>query len=165
MSSKYFNPFQGQDIRVPNRFRDEFGRYCQTHSEDGGKSSVLHSPFPRMVDMWFLAACLGAQAGKLSDYDQIDTYKIIDASILSSDPWRIDALVLMAVSFKKSVEIVRDPREILHLASRFAVAGMDKLLVMLKEGASDPVWNLSDELDRLLKKIAPRGLSQANITT
>lgn len=152
MSSKYFNPFQGQDIRVPNRFRDEFGRYCQTHSDDGARASVLHSPFPRMVDMWFLAVCLGAQEGKQADYDSKDTYKIIDASILSSDPWRIDALVLMAISHTKRVDIVTEPREILQLASRFAVAGMPKLLQMLKEGDSDPVWNLSDELDRLLKK-------------
>jgi hypothetical protein len=155
MSSKYFNPFQGQDIRVPNRFRDAFARYCQTHSEDGGKSSVLHSPFTRMVDMWFLAACLGAQSGKPEDYDAKDTYKIIDASILSSDPWRIDALVLMAISHSKDVEIVKEPREVLQIASKFAVAGMETLLGMLKEGDSDPVWNLSDELDRLLKKAAP----------
>jgi len=155
VSSKYFNPFQGQDIRVPNRFREDFGRYCQTHSEDGAKSSVLHSPFPRMVDMWFLAACLGAQSGKPADYDAKDTYKIIDASILSSDPWRIDALVLMAIAFTKDVEVVKEPREILHIASRFAVAGMDKLLEMVKDGDAEPVWNLSDELDRLLKRVAP----------
>jgi hypothetical protein len=154
VSSKYFNPFQGQDIRVPTRFRDAFARYCQTHSEDGAKASVLHSPFPRMVDMWFLAACLGAQAGKATDYDTKDTYKIIDASILSSDPWRIDALVLMAISQTKNVEIVKEPREVLQIASKFAVSGMDSLLEMLKEGDSDPVWNLSDELDRLLKKVA-----------
>jgi hypothetical protein len=154
MSSKYFNPFQGQDIRVPNSFREEFGRYCQTHSDDGSRASVLHSPFPRMVDMWFLAACLGAQDGP-GDYDQKDTYKIIDASILSSDPWRIDALVLMAIAHTNRADIVKEPREILQLASRFAVAGMPKLLRMLKDGESDPVWNLSDELDRLLRKTAP----------
>jgi len=104
--------------------------------------------------MWFLAACLGAQSGKPADYDPKDTYKIIDASILSSDPWRIDALVLMAVAHAKNVEIVKEPRDILHLASRFAVGGMDRLLEMLKEGDAEPVWNLSDELDRLLKQIA-----------
>ena len=161
MSSKYYNPFQGLDLRVPNRFRDEFGRYCQTHSEDGGKSSVLHSPFPRMVDMWFLAACLGAQSGKPAEYDQKDTYKIIDASIFSSDPWRIDALVLLAIAYTKKVEIVNEPREVLALASGFAVAGMDKLLEMLKDGEADPIWNLSDELDRLLKKMGPRKVSTA----
>ena len=126
---------------------------------------MLHSPFPRMVDMWFLAACIGAQEGKPIEYDSKDTYKIIDASILSSDPWRIDALVLMAVSHTKGVDIVKDPREILQLASRFAVAGMDKLLEMLKEGESDPVWNLSDELDRLLKKVALRGPKEVGVTS
>jgi hypothetical protein len=152
MSSRYFNPFQGLDVRVPNRFREEFGRYCQTHSDDGGKSSALHSPFPRMIDMWFLAVCLGAQEGKPAEYETKDTYKIIDATIFSSDPWRIDALVLLAMGYTKNVEIVNQPREVLALASGFAVAGMDKLLTMIKEGDSDPIWNLSDELDRLLKK-------------
>jgi len=153
MSSRYFNPFQGLDVRVPNRFREEFGRYCQTHSDDGGKSSALHSPFPRMIDMWFLAVCLGAQEGKPAEYDAKDTYKIIDASIFSSDPWRIDALVLLAIGYENNVEIVNQPREVLTLASGFAVAGMDKLLKMIKEGDSDPIWNLSDELDHLLKKM------------
>lgn len=157
MSSKYYNPFQGLDIRAPNRFRDDFGRYCQTHSEDGGKSSALHSPFPRMVDMWFMAVCLGAQDGKPAEYDAKDTYKIIDASIFSSDPWRIDALVLLAIGHTKNVEIVNEPREVLALASGFAVAGMDRLLQMIKEGDSEPVWNLSDELDRLLKKMHSSG--------
>lgn len=152
MSSKYFNPFQGLDIRVPNHFREAFGRYCQTHSDDGAKSSALHSPFPRMVDMWFLAACLGAQTGKPAEYDSKDTYKIIDASILSSDPWRIDALVLLAIGHTTSVDVIRQPREILAIASGFAMAGMNRLLEMLTEGESEPVWNLSDELDRLLKK-------------
>src|SRR5712691_3759070 len=157
MSSKYYNPFQGLDIRVPNRFRQDFGRYCQTHSEDGGKSSALHSPFLRMVDMWFLAVCLGAQGGKLADYDAKDTYKIIDATIFSSDPWRIDALVLLAMGHTKNAEIANEPREVLALASGFAVAGMDKLLEMIKDGDSEPIWNLSDELDRLLKKIHSSG--------
>jgi hypothetical protein len=157
MSSKYYNPFQGLDIRVPNRYRDDFGRYCQTHSEDGGKSSALHSPFPRMVDMWFLAVCLGAQEGKPAEYDPKDTYKIIDASIFSSDPWRIDALVLLAIGHTKNVEIVNEPRQVLALASGFAVAGMDKLLQMIKDGDSEPVWNLSDELDRQLKNLRDSG--------
>ncbi len=106
-----------------------------------------------MIDMWFLAACLGAQEGMPAAYDAKDTYKIIDATILSSDPWRIDALVLLAIGHTNNVEIVNQPREVLALASGFAVAGMDKLLKMIKEGDSDPIWNLSDELDRLLKKM------------
>jgi hypothetical protein len=153
MSSRYFNPFQGLDVRVPNHFREAFGRYCQTHSEDGGKSSLLHSPFPRMVDMWFLAVCLGAQAGKPADYELKDTYKIIDASILSTDPWRIDALVLLAIGHTNSVDVIRQPRDVLAIASGFAVAGLDRLLEMLTDGDSEPVWNLSDELDRLLKEL------------
>jgi hypothetical protein len=106
-----------------------------------------------MIDMWFLAACLGAQEGKPAEYDAKDTYKIIDATIFSSDPWRIDALVLLAIGYTNNVEIVNQPREVLALASGFAVAGMDKLLKMIKEGDSDPIWNLSDELDHLLKKM------------
>jgi len=53
----------------------------------------------------------------------------------------------------KNAEIANDPKEVLTLASGFAVAGMDKLLEMIKDGDSEPIWNLSDELDRLLKKI------------
>jgi len=153
MPSKYYNPFQGLDVRVPNRFRDEFGRYCQTHSEDRGRSSPVHNPFPRMIDMWFLAVFLGAQEGKPADYDSKDSYRIIDASIFSSDPWRIDALISLVRGYTNDIEIANRPREVLALASGFAVAGMDKLLIMVKEGDSELAWNLSDELDRFLKKL------------
>jgi hypothetical protein len=57
------------------------------------------------------------------------------------------------MGYTKNVEIANEPREVLALASGFAVAGMDKLLQMIKDGGSEPIWNLSDELDRLLKNI------------
>jgi hypothetical protein len=155
MSNKYFNPFQGMDIRVPNRFRDDFGRYCQTHSDDGGRSSVSHSPFPRMVDMWFLAFCLGAEEGTQGTYDAKDTYKIIDASILSSDPWRIDALVLAAVAHTGKADVIESPRDVLQLASAFAIAGLDRVIAMLRETPSEPIWNLSYELHKHLAATQP----------
>lgn len=50
MADRYFNPFQAIDINVPVDLHDAFTRYCQT----GGNAVIDQSPFPRMVDLWFL---------------------------------------------------------------------------------------------------------------
>ncbi len=57
---RYHNPFQGIDISVPVEFKDDYLRYCQTKT-DGTKTIIDQSPFPRMVDMWFLAICLATK--------------------------------------------------------------------------------------------------------
>ena len=36
MAERYYNPFQGMDLSVPDEFRDTFGRYCMT----GGRASI-----------------------------------------------------------------------------------------------------------------------------
>jgi len=37
------------------------------------------------------------------------------------------------------------------LASGFAVAGLPKVIEMLKEGDGEPIWNLSDSLDHIMR--------------
>ena len=63
MADKYFNPFQAIDINVPVEFHEAFTRYCQT----SGGAIIDQSPFPRMVDLWFLAVCVAAQHGHVCE--------------------------------------------------------------------------------------------------
>ena len=39
-----------------------------------------------------------------------------------------------------------------HAATGLAVAGLPKVLEMLKDGDAEPIWNLSDAIDTLLCK-------------
>jgi hypothetical protein len=147
MADRYFNPFQAIDINVPEDLHEAFSRYCQT----GGNAVIDQSPFPRMVDLWFLAVCVAARL-KLEPIElPPNTKKIIDGSIFGSDPWRVHVLMLLAIGLTGDVHIVSEPRRMMSLASGLAVAGLPRVIEMLKEGDAEPIWNLSDALDRLLR--------------
>jgi hypothetical protein len=150
MADRYqSNPFQGIDVSVPEEFRETFQRYCQS----GGRAVIDQSPFPRMVDLWFLAICVAARLGlQPVDLSQRDTYKIIEGSIFGSDPWRVNAIMLIAVAHTDNVEIISEPRRMMALANGLAVAGLPKIIDMLKEGDGDPIWNISESIEMILKR-------------
>ena len=148
MAAPYYNPFQGIDISDPEEIREKFQQYCQT----GGRAVIDQSPFPRMVDFWFLAVCVAARLGfKPADLANADTYKIIEGSIFGNDPWRVHTLLLIAIAHTGDVEIVSEPRRIMALANGFAVAGLPKVIEMLKDGQGEPIWNLSEAVEALLR--------------
>ena len=106
-----------------------------------------------MVDLWFLSVCIAARLDlEPADIDKYETRKIIDGSIFSSDPWRVDTLMMIAIGKTGKVEIVSEPRKIITLANGLAVAGLPKVIEMLKDGDDEPIWNLSDAVDALLRK-------------
>ena len=146
---RYFNPFQAIDINVPVQFHEAFTRYCQRTAD----SKVDHSPFPRMIDLWFLSVCVAArldlEPADITKYDE--TRKIIDGSIFGSDPWRVRTLMLIAIGKTGDVRIVAEPRQIMALASGLAIAGLPKVIEMLSEGEAEPIWNLSDAIDEMLR--------------
>ena len=144
MADRYFNPFQAIDINVPVEFHEAFTRYCQRSAD----AIIDQSPFPRMVDLWFLSVCVAARLG----LEPADTGKIIDGSIFGSDPWRVHTLMLIAIGKTGDVQIVSEPRKMMALASGLAVAGLPQVIEMLKDGDAEPIWNLSDAVDNLLRK-------------
>ena len=148
MADRYFNPFQAIDINVPIEFHESFTRYCQRSADP----IIDQSPFPRMVDLWFLAVCVAARLNlKPSDIAKHETRKIIDGSIFGSDPWRVHILMLIAIGKTGDVEIVSDPRKMIALANGLAVAGLPNVIEMLKDGSAEPIWNLSDAIDSILR--------------
>lgn len=149
MAERYFNPFQSIDISVPEAFHENFDRYSQR----GAGAVIDQSPFPRMVDLWFLSVCVAARMGlEPEDLAKVRTRKIIEGSIFSSDPWRVHALMLIAISKLGDVQVVSEPRKMLALANGLAAAGLPEVIEMLKEGDAEPIWNLSDGIDALLRR-------------
>jgi len=137
------------DVSVPEEYRDTFQRYCMT----SGRSNINDSPFPRMVDLWFLSICIAVRFDmEPADLGKSKTYKIIEGSILASDPLRIHALMLIAIKWTNRVEIVSEPRQMMNLANGFAVAGLPKVVEMLQDGDAEPIWNISDALDEIIRK-------------
>ncbi len=142
-----YNPFINIDLRLPNAFFEEVKRYCQTRPE-GGKADPTQSPFPRYVDFWFLAVCVGsAQTTKLPDEPAGGWRGFITGSEgLGSDGWRVDLLELLAIAAKDDAAIVGEPRQVLDVANRYAAAGVPQVLEWLKSGQSDPIDNVLDRL-------------------
>ena len=148
MTDQYYNPFQGIDIHVPAEFHEAFTRYCQ----GSGGAVVDQSPFPRMIDLWFLSACVAARLGlKPVDVGTAKTVKIIDGSIFGRDAWRIPTLMLLGIAKTEDVNIVAERRKIIALVTGLAVAGIPRVIEMLGDGAAEPIWNLSDAIDELLR--------------
>ena len=149
MVDRYSNPFQAIDINVPVEFHEAFERYSQRSAN----AIIDNSPFPRMIDLWFLAVCVAARLGlEPVDISKYDTRKIIDGSIFGSDPWRVNILMLIAIGKSGEVQIVSEPRKIMALVSGLAVAGLPEVIEMLKDGDAEPIWNLSDAVDSMLRK-------------
>jgi len=149
MADRYFNPFAAIDISVPLQLHEAFSRYCQREAG----AVIDQSPFPRMVDLWFLAVCVAAQDGlEPVDPGKYDSRKIIDGSIFGSDPWRVHAIMLLAIGQTGDIDIVSEPRKMMSLANGLAVAGLPKVIDMLKDGDAEPVWNISDAIDGILRK-------------
>ena len=147
MAGRYSNPFQAIDISVPIEYHEAFERYSQRSAN----AIPDESPFPRMIDLWFLAVCVAARL----ELDPVDTSKhetrkIIDGSIFSSDPWRVEMLMLIAIGRADDVTVVSEPRKVLALASGLAAAGLPRVLEMLTEGEAQSIWNLSDAIDTML---------------
>lgn len=155
MTQRYHNPFAGVDLIAPVEQRDVYDRYCQT----AGRAVIDQSPFPRMVDFWFAGLALAARKGMppvdLSKSKQ-ETFKFIEGSIFDRDSWRVQAVMLIAIATEDSVEIVGEPRRMMAIANGLAAAGIPLVVDMLRNGDQEPIWNLSEALDEILrnKKVA-----------
>ena len=139
------NEFAGIDIQLPEEYREYFHAYCLTRTE-GSRNNPEDSPFPRMVDMWFLAMCIAVKEGRTPVFDRRGkTYKAIEGVVFASDTWRSDALMLVAIAHTNDVAVTSDPNEMLRIANAYALAGLPRLIAIFDERGGDvPLDYLSD---------------------
>ena len=147
------NVFGNTEINLPMRYQEYFRRYCLTRAE-GSRNNPEDSPFPRMVDMWFLALCLAIKE-ELPPAQEVggETYKAIEGAVFGSDPWRSNALMLLAIAKTGDIHVATDPNQMMRIANSYALAGLPRLISMLEERGNDTALDfLSDELEMILKK-------------
>ena len=148
MTQRYHNPFAGIDLIAPVEYRDAYDRYCQR----SGRTVIDQSPFPRMVDFWFAGLSIAARKGlRPVDLAKQQTFKFIEGSILDRDSWRVQAIMLIAIAFEDNVEILGDPRRMVAIANGLAATGIPEVVDMLRDGDQDPIWNLSEGIERILR--------------
>ena len=149
MAQRYYNPFANINLIVPSEQHDFYNQYCQT----GGRAAIDQSPFPRMVDFWFAGLSLAAQKQlKPVNLANQETSIIIEGAIFDRDSWRVQVVMLIAIAIEGNVKVVGDPHRMMAIANGLAAAGVPHIVEMLREGNQDPIWNLSDSLDEVLRE-------------
>ena len=149
------NEFAGVDIQLPEEYREYFHAYSLTRTE-GSRNNPEDSPFPRMVDMWFLAVCIAVQEGLSPDFDSKGkTYKAIEGAVFGSDTWRSNALMLLAIAHTGDVDIASEPPKMMRVANAYALAGLPRLIGILGERGADAALDyLSDFVEEACEDAA-----------
>ena len=130
--------FAGIDINLPETFKEKLQVYCRTSGK--GHSSLEETPFPRMIDMWFLSMCLALKKGikpKISEKPQGASYKAMEGVVLGSDSWRSDTLMLIAIAHTQNIEVADNPHEMMRIANGYAQAGLPVLIEALESRGGD----------------------------
>ena len=131
------NEFATTDINLPHKYQEYFHAYCLTRTE-GSRNNPEDSPFPRMVDMWFLAICIAVQENLKPVFDfKGKTYKAIEGNVFGSDGWRSNALMLLAIYHVGDVEVMRNPHKMMRIANAYALAGLPRLIMILEDRGGD----------------------------
>jgi len=122
---------------VPRAEWDSVRRFTSTFREEGGpEPDIDKTPFDRYVDLWWAGLCIGVQLGHRTT--PTEWHRFIDGVVLTSDPWRITHLELLAVALE-GPEIIRQPSKIVTMANEYAATGI-RVLVEAMVGRSDPIW-------------------------
>jgi hypothetical protein len=103
--------------------------------------------------MWFTALCLAVRDGMQPRLEMTGpTYKAIEGAVFGSDPWRSNAIALLAMAHSGRAEIISSPNEMMKIANGFAIAGLPILIQMLEERGGDTALDhLSDAMETKLK--------------
>lgn len=102
--------------------------------------------FPRFVDAWWIGFCLGVRGGHHRALPGPDKrVKFMDGTVLSTDPWRIIHLELIALALRGE-DILASPRDVIQLANEYAVHGLESIVHALT-GQNEPVLALTNFLD------------------
>ena len=134
------NRYANQDLFITRAFREPLGDIVS-------RSELDSHPFARQVDAWWAAIVIGVQRGERTPLPT-DQFKFNDGSILSSDPWRITHLELLALA-EGGDEMLEKPTEVIRMASEYANTGFPSLLEHLI-GQPEPTLNLMMRLDQVV---------------
>ncbi|RLA53324.1 MAG: hypothetical protein DRR42_05175 [Gammaproteobacteria bacterium] len=140
------NPFASFNVEIPKKYRDSVISYSRT---GGNKNTPEYAPFKRQVDFWYLAFLVGISKGLDPEPDS-DTYNATPATIFSSDPYRINHMLLAYLGVTQDVESLANHRAVFDYCLGVANAGMPYLIQIMADPDERPLWSLFDELEGLV---------------
>jgi hypothetical protein len=130
------NPYGSQDLFIDVDVSKRIGDFVSRSEKDG-------KPFARQVDAWWLAIGLGVHMGYRNKLPG-ETVKFNDGGILSTDPWRITHLELLALA-EEGESVLGKPVQVIRIASEYANTGFPWLIEQLL-GQAEPTLTLMNRL-------------------
>jgi hypothetical protein len=147
-----YNPFANQDLHIPKAYLEDVRRYSQTHDAgDPEKGSLEEVPFMRYVDIWTLAAAVGASEGAFVPLDADQKHRFYIGTVLHGDLQRIEFLMLLAIANTGDPFIVSEPRKVLDIVEAYVAGGLPIVFDMVREGHLSPMQNVTRSLLRHIK--------------
>ena len=136
------NPYANQDLFWPKEFYQDYVKALQSRGD-------VRKPFRRQIDLWWCALCLGIRLGHRTQLGGRDKLvKFNDGGILSSDPWRITHLELLALA-ELGEDGLDNPSETIQMAAEYAATGA-KVIEEICAGAAEPSLTLLTRLPDFL---------------
>lgn len=129
-----------QDLYLPRDFDDEFSDLLV----DGKKAS--ERPFPRKVDLWWTAICIGAALGDHRPVPK-ERVKFNTGQVFANEQWRVAHMELLALA-RDGENALRQPARVVQIAEEYGMAGIDWISTRLR-GSTRPALKLMLELEDL----------------
>jgi hypothetical protein len=136
------NPFLNAPLRIPNHCWSLVEKFTTTQQAQADPDKA---PFRRYVDLWWAGMCLGVREGRRTTLPENEWHKFNDGTVLSSDPWRIIHLQLLAVGLTGGADILDDPGAIVRMANEFCATGLPRLLEAMNQ-STEPIMVASEFL-------------------
>jgi hypothetical protein len=144
------NRYAGLDLFVARNVHEGMTDLVSRSDADG-------KPFARQVDLWWVAIGIGLQVGRRSPLPPPEErVKFNTAAILSSDPWRIIHLELLALA-EEGADALDNPNRVLLIAGEYAATGL-KWIVEHLIGEVEPILTLMNRLDEFPCIGAPKSM-------
>ena len=137
-----YNPFLNNSLRFPERHWADVQKYTTTGVPNPDPD---RRPFRRYIDIWWAGMCIGILEEQLTKVPANECHTFSPGSILSSDPWRIIHLQLLAVGLTESRTILDDPSAIVQMANDYAATGLP-LLFDRMNNTPEPIMAASEFL-------------------
>jgi hypothetical protein len=136
------NPFLNTSLRIPERDWSLVEKFTTTQQAQADPDKA---PFRRYVDLWWAGLCVGVREGRRTELPPNGWHRFNDGTPLSSDPWRIIHLQLLAVGLTDDAQILDDPGAIIQMANEFAATGLPLLLEAMNR-STEPIMVASEFL-------------------
>jgi|APSaa5957512535_1039671.scaffolds.fasta_scaffold17146_4 hypothetical protein len=149
MSDNYYNPFQTSELFLPKVFQDDIKALIARKDSEAG---VERTPLRKVVDFWFLSACLAIHNGEAQEVGGAAAkgWKFGAGTVLLENRGRIDMMQLAAIGVTGDLEIVKTPSRVSSLFNDCAAIGAEGLLEMASDGEEKPLQALLDGFKGML---------------